>query len=147
MVVLSGPGTIRWGAAHLGTDPQKHTYGDAYEDGSVFVEVSPGDVFVIPSGVTHKSYDPSATHPDSICLTGGGAHRIESDDPRGFVGALQAAGFSMMGAYPRGTSWGWAEGGAHVGRYEDVWGVENPELDPVLGNKGGINTYWNGNRT
>ncbi|KAL4893720.1 hypothetical protein BDV59DRAFT_23271 [Aspergillus ambiguus] len=147
MVVLSAPGTIRWGTADLSNDPQRHTYGSAgedYEDGGLFVEVNVGDIFVIPAGVTHKSFHPTAPDPDAQCLTGGGAHQIESDNPRKTVGELKVSGFSMMGAYPRGMSWGWAEGGAHVGRYETVWSVPNPELDPVLGAEGGINVYWNG---
>lgn len=146
MVVLSGPGTIRWGTADLNDEPRKHTYGSAgndYEDGSLFIEVNAGDLFIIPAGVTHKSFDPTAPNPDPQCLTGGGAHSIESDDPRRFVGELKASGFTMMGAYPRGMSWGWAEGGEHVGRYESVWRVRNAELDPVLGDQGGINTFWN----
>ncbi|KAL1846924.1 hypothetical protein Plec18170_008892 [Paecilomyces lecythidis] len=146
MVVLSGPGTIRWGTADLNDDPQKHTYGISgrdYEGGGVFVNVDAGDLFVIPAGVAHKSFNPKTPNPDPECLTGGEAHRIESDDPRKFVGELKVSGFTMMGAYPQGMSWGWAEGGAHIGRYQSVWDVENPKLDPYFGDKGGINIYWN----
>ncbi|PLB47661.1 hypothetical protein P170DRAFT_409879 [Aspergillus steynii IBT 23096] len=143
MVVLSGPGRIRWGTADLDENPHNHTYGKGSENGALYVDVNAGDLFVIPAGVTHKSFDVNAKIPDPTCLTGGGAHRIEAEDPRTFVGELQVSGFTMMGAYPRGTSWGWAEGGAHVGRYESVWSVRNEDLDPVLGEKGGINDYWN----
>jgi mannose-6-phosphate isomerase-like protein (cupin superfamily) len=55
----------------------------------VFIDVEAGDLFVIPAGVTHKSFDRRAKDLDPTCLTGGGAHKIESDDPRSFVGALQ----------------------------------------------------------
>ncbi|KAL2812323.1 hypothetical protein BJX63DRAFT_421885 [Aspergillus granulosus] len=130
MVVLSGPGTIRWGTADLSDDPQKHTYGTPgtdFEEGSMFIEVEAGDLFVIPTGVAHKSFDVRAVDPD----------------PTAFVGSLQVKGFTMMGAYPRGMSWGWAEGGQHVGAYEDVWRVRNADLDPVLGAEGGINVFWN----
>lgn len=129
-----------------GTEPRKHTYGIAgndYEDGSLFVEVNAGDLFVIPAGVTHKSFDPTAPNPDPQCLIGGGPQSIESDDPRRFVGELKVSGFTMMGAYPRGMSWGWAEGGEHIGRYESVWHVRDAELDPVFEKEGGINTFWN----
>jgi uncharacterized protein YjlB len=146
MVVLSGPGTIRWGTADLTDDPQKHTYGMAgtdFEDGSVFIDVEAGDLLVIPAGVTHKSFDRRAKDLDPTCLSGGEAHKIEADDPRAFVGALQVQGFSMMGAYPRGMSWGWAEGGEHVGAYEVIWRVRNADLDPVFGAEGGINVHWN----
>lgn len=146
MVVLSGPGTIRWGAADLSDDPQKHTYGSAgsdYEDGSFFAEANAGEVWIVPAGVAHKSFNPEAPHPDPHILTGRTAHRIESDDHRKFVGELKVSGFTMMGAYPRGMEWSSVFGGEHVGRYESVWNVQNAELDPVLGDKGGINTYWN----
>ena len=70
MVVLSGPGTIRWGTTDLTDDPQKHTYGTPgthFEDGSVFLEVEAGDLFVIPAGVTHKSFDRRAKDLDPTC--------------------------------------------------------------------------------
>lgn len=143
MVVLSGPGKIRWGTADFGDDRYSHTYGNASEDGGFYVDVNPGDVFVIPSGVAHKSYNPEESNPDSQCLTGDGAHSIQAEDPRKLVGGLELDGFTMMGAYPRGVNWTWAEGGAHVGQYESVWSVPNPDLDPILGDKDGINTYWN----
>jgi mannose-6-phosphate isomerase-like protein (cupin superfamily) len=69
-----------------------HTYGTPgtdFEEGSVFIDVEAGDLFVIPAAVTHKSFDRRAKDLDPMCLTGGGAHKIESDDPRSFVGALQ----------------------------------------------------------
>ncbi|KAJ5741010.1 hypothetical protein N7493_000882 [Penicillium malachiteum] len=147
MVVVSGPGKIRWGTADFGGDPQEHTYGDSSEDGALYYDVNPGDIFVIPAGVAHKSYDPSAPSPDPISLTGGGAHKVASDDPRRFVKELDVSGFTMMGAYPRGMSWEWSEGGAHVGRFESVWNVPTPDLDPFFGATGGINEYWNSEST
>ncbi|RAH48954.1 cupin domain-containing protein [Aspergillus brunneoviolaceus CBS 621.78] len=149
MVVLSGPGRIRWGTADLADDPAKHTYGVAgtdFEEGSVFVDVEAGDLFVIPAGVAHKSYDVATANEEPVAWTGSGAQRIEAADERAFVGELQATGkvkgFTMMGAYPGEATWSWAEGGEHVGRFEEVWGVENAVLDPVFGREGGIHVYW-----
>ncbi|PLB38192.1 cupin domain-containing protein [Aspergillus candidus] len=143
MVVLSGPGRIRWGTADLGDDPEKHTYGTAYEDGALFTDVEAGDLFVIPAGVAHKSYDRNSLISDAQCLTGGDAHRIEAEDPAAFVGKLEVSGFTMMGAYPRGMTWGWSEGGADAAGFEAVWRVKDADLDPVLGARGGIDAYWN----
>ncbi|KAL4920723.1 hypothetical protein BDW62DRAFT_176099 [Aspergillus aurantiobrunneus] len=147
MVVLSGPGTIRWGTADYGDDPQKHTYGGASEEGPLYCEVEPGDLFVIPAGVAHKSYDSRAPNPAPVSLTGGGAHRIVAEDPRKVVSELAVSGFTMMGAYPRGMDWGWAEGGDHVGRYKSVWDVSNPDSDPFFGGDGGIHRYWKHRQT
>ncbi|KAJ5107838.1 hypothetical protein N7456_004513 [Penicillium angulare] len=142
MVVMSGPGRIRWGTADFGDDPERHTYGTASEDGALYTDVEVGDVFVIPAGVTHKSYDFNAPNPDPIQLAGAGGHAIHSDDPAKFVKEVKISGFTMMGVYPRGMTWGWSEGGDHDGKYESVWNVPNPRLDPVLGGDGGINKSW-----
>ncbi|KAL4923315.1 uncharacterized protein BDV17DRAFT_296489 [Aspergillus undulatus] len=78
MVVLSRPGRIRWGTADLSGDPKKHTYGTAgvdFEDGSLYVDVNAGDLFVIPAGCTHKSFDSTSATEEPTCLTGGGAHK------------------------------------------------------------------------
>ncbi|KAL4881824.1 hypothetical protein BJY04DRAFT_217893 [Aspergillus karnatakaensis] len=147
MIVLSGPGTIRFGTADLAADPEKHTYGKPgvdFEDGSTWIDVEAGDLFVIPAGVTHKSYDVREKRQDPTCLSGGGAHRIEAADPREFVRGLQVGGFTMMGAYPGDATWGWAEGGEHIRRFEDVWRVRNPDLDPVFGAERGVNEFWKG---
>lgn len=140
MIVISGPGSIRWGVADLDDDSDKHTYGTAREEGGPLTEVNIGDVFVIPAGVAHKSYDPFTPSPDFRCLTGD-ARGIQADDPRAFVRSLELEGFTMMGAYPRGHSWSWGEGG-DCSDFEAVWNVEVPELDPVVGDVGGIGKYW-----
>lgn len=142
MVVVSGPGAIRWGVADLDDDPEKHTYGGANEKAGLDMVANVGDVFVIPAGVSHKNYNPNTTMPESECLTGD-AHHIESNDQRGLVGELPLVEFTMLGAYPRGFTWTWAEGGEHAGRFDEVWNVATPELDPVVGDKGGITVYWN----
>ncbi|KAJ5263664.1 hypothetical protein N7478_011269 [Penicillium angulare] len=120
MAVLSGPGAIRWGVRDLDDDSGNHTYGGANEEGSLHMQANVCDVFVIPSGITHKIYNPyTATTRDATCLTGD-AHYIESEDPRKLLGELPFTEFIMIGAYPMGSTWTWEEGGDHVGRYESV---------------------------
>lgn len=140
MVVVSGPGKIRWGVADIDEDEEKHTYGDAREEGGLLIDVDVGDLFVIPAGVAHKSYNPSSTNPRINSLAGQG-RGIVSDDPRGLLKELQVQGFCMMGAYPQGENWSWGDGGDSPD-YEAVWKVENPELDPFVGGNGGITKYW-----
>ncbi|KAL5041931.1 hypothetical protein BDW71DRAFT_201003 [Aspergillus fruticulosus] len=149
MVVLSGPGTIRWGVADLG-DPanwKEHTYGDAQETGGLLTEAEAGDVFLVPAGVAHKSFDVGSAQPDAEVLTGKTAHAIDSSDPRERVIEVERqgrlTGFVMMGAYPRGVEWTWGAGGDHVGRFEEVWNVPMPEWDPIAGKgDGGVHRYW-----
>ncbi|KID89482.1 FAD-dependent pyridine nucleotide-disulfide oxidoreductase [Metarhizium guizhouense ARSEF 977] len=141
MAVLSGPGIIRWGVADTDDDGDKHTYGTAHEEGALQTEANAGDVFVIPAGVAHKSFDPQAPEPDAQCLTGG-YHGIDGENPREIVGRVPLSGFTMMGAYPRGCSWSWAEGGDHLARFEAVWNVPLPTLDPVVGGEGGVGAHW-----
>ncbi|KAL6885704.1 hypothetical protein GGI43DRAFT_418933 [Trichoderma evansii] len=143
MVVLSGPGIIRWGVADTDDDWEKHTYGQAYEDGGLQIEANVGDVFVIPAGVAHKSFDPRTSTPDVQSLTGGG-HGIESgdQDPRDAVCFVPLSGFTMMGAYPQGFTWSWSEGGDHLAQFDVVRNVAKPERDPILGNVGGTSTLW-----
>ncbi|KAL4760669.1 cupin domain-containing protein [Aspergillus foveolatus] len=149
MVVLSGRGRIRWGEADFG-DPanwRKHTFGEAHETGGVETEVEAGDIFLVPAGVAHKSFDTDSEQPDAVVLTGETAHAIDSDDPKEKVIELERqgklTGFVMMGAYPRGVEWTWAVGGDHVGRFEEVWNLPTPEWDPVVGKgEGGIHRFW-----
>lgn len=142
MVVVSGPGTIRWGAADLDNDAEKHTYGDAYEQDCLQFDVDVGDVFVIPAGVAHKSFDVRSKDLDVVGLTGGSGHWVEAQDPRRAVGELRLSGFMMMGAYPKGNGWSWGTGGDDLGDFEGVWNLPNPEADPVVGGQGGIGRYW-----
>ncbi|WXC67415.1 hypothetical protein SNK03_013210 [Fusarium graminearum] len=141
MVVVSGPGRIRWGVADLSDDWEEHTYGQAYEDGGLEVEVEVGDLFVIPAGISHKPYDPNATEASFGCLTGD-ARAIASDNARIMVAEVPIEGFCMMGAYPKGFSWTWDEGGDSADDFEAVWRVENAAADPYTGQNGGINKYW-----
>ncbi|KAF5690453.1 hypothetical protein FDENT_3836 [Fusarium denticulatum] len=141
MVVVSGPGRIRWGVADLSDDPQEHTSGTAYEDGGLELEVNVGDLFVIPAGIAHKSFDPSANTASFGCMTGD-ARGIAAENPRIAVAEVPLEGFCMMGAYPRGFSWTWDEGGDSADDFEAVWGVKNPTADPFTGDNGGISKYW-----
>ncbi|RDW78694.1 cupin domain-containing protein [Aspergillus mulundensis] len=152
MVVVSGPGVVRWGVADL-RDPsnwEEHTYGSAFEQGGLEIEVEVGDVFLVPAGVAHKSFDKRSGQHDAVVLTGETAHAIElqeGQDERERVLGVEAEGelhgFVMMGAYPRGMNWTWGAGGDHVGRFEECWSVSNPETDPVVGKgKGGLYRYW-----
>jgi uncharacterized protein YjlB len=142
MAVLSGPGLVRFGVADLVDDWKEHTYGTGFEDGSVLVEAEVGDVFVIPAGVSHKNYDPRAKDMESGFLTGGG-HELDGDGGTEVVKDLQMPStFVMIGSYPQGSGWTWAEGGDHVGRFEEVWNVKLPGQDPLFGDVGGIKDYW-----
>ncbi|CAG7557540.1 unnamed protein product [Fusarium equiseti] len=138
MIVVHGPGKIRWGVADLSDNWEDHTYGQAYEDGCIEVDVEVGDLFVIPAGISHKSYDPDATSASFGCLTGD-ARKIDSNIE---VSEVPLEGFCMMGAYPQGFSWTWDEGGDSKGDFEAVWGVENADADPYTGKDGGIGRYW-----
>ncbi|PKY02693.1 hypothetical protein P168DRAFT_305954 [Aspergillus campestris IBT 28561] len=143
MVVPSGPGRIRWGTTDLDDSPDEHTYGSDSEDGALFTDVEAGDLLIIPAGVAHMSYNRDSPSPEAQYLTGGDAYGIEGEDAAAFVGKLKVSGFTMMGAYPRGKTWGWSEGGADAAGFEAVWRVKNADLDPVLGAQRGIHTNRN----
>lgn len=141
MAVLSGPGTIRWGVADTDDDEEKHTYGEAFEDGGLVVEAEVGDVFLVPAGVAHKSFDPSTPTPNVQSLAGG-LHGIEGEDPSGVVDRVSHSGFMMMGAYPQGLDWSWSEGGEHLAQFDAIWKVPKPDLDPLEGTRGALGVYW-----
>ncbi|KAJ1331982.1 Cupin [Microdochium nivale] len=122
----------------------KQGEGVFFEAGGVELTVHAGDAFVIPAGVAHKSYDvePGAAQ-DATALTGSDFHGVDgAGDSREVVQACKLSGFTMIGAYPGGLNWTWAEGGAHVGDFERIWGIEKPALDPLTGRQGGINELW-----
>ncbi|KAH7030721.1 uncharacterized protein B0I36DRAFT_322315 [Microdochium trichocladiopsis] len=136
----AGSSETQWGGDSAGE-------GVYYEPGGVELTVHAGDAFIIPAGVAHKSYDPE--HPgqgdsaaEAIALTGGGFHGVSGDDTRKAVQDCELSGFTMIGAYPEGKDWTWAEGGAHVGNFEKVWSVGKPKLDPLVGKEGGLNSLW-----
>jgi len=147
MVVLSGSATIRFGVADTDHDDlQASTHGSAYEEGGVEISASAGDVFVLPAGTAHKTFD-TAPPAEFTLLTPGEGHGIETKDGEGVREALekiQLDGFTMIGAYPKdGGEWDFAVGGEDVGKFERVWAVPKPELDPVIGKAGeGICGQW-----
>ena len=105
----------------------------------MLVDAKAGDVFVLPAGTAHKTFD---TYPEKsfTLLTPGTGHGVDiSKDADGggveeVLGKIELEGFTMMGAYPEGSGeWDFRIGGEDVGSFERVWGVRKPERDPVLG--------------
>ena len=143
MAVLSGSATIRFGVADTSPDLDANTAGPAREDGGVEIEARAGDVFLLPAGTAHKTFNTSPQAEFSL-LTPGGARRIAADDVRTTLDNVQLSGFTMIGAYPENNSeWDSLRGGERAGEYEKVWAVARPDLDPVLGkSEDGICGLW-----
>jgi uncharacterized protein YjlB len=178
MVVMSGSATIRFGVADTIRNPQldgygrantedelhASTYGNQHErfthdlntdvkakvkNGVIEIPAKAGDVFVLPAGVAHKTFD-TAPSADFALLTPGDGHHVLSKDARegDIVRALEEVkleGFTMMGSYPadREFEWDFAVGGEDKGREEEVWRVKRPGRDPVLGGaEEGLCTTW-----
>ena len=143
MAVLSGTAIIRFGVADTSEDLNANTYERAWEDGGLELEAAAGDVFVIPAGIAHKTYD---AKPDAEfkLLTPGTGHDIEAGDRdiKDTLAKVQLSGFTMMGAYS-GGDWDFVRGG---GAYEKAWAVPKPEFDPVFGKSPqGLCVTWRGN--
>ncbi|KAI1504302.1 hypothetical protein F5X99DRAFT_371714 [Biscogniauxia marginata] len=143
MVVLTGSATIRFGVADTVDDLEQSTHGSGSEEGGVEIQASAGDVFVIPAGVAHKTYD-AAPQESLALLTPGDGHSLGTQDVTGSLAAIQFNGFTMMGAYPAaGGEWDFAKGGEDVGQFDRVWGVGKPARDPILGEASeGIRGVW-----
>jgi uncharacterized protein YjlB len=140
MAVLSGTATIRFGVADTSDDLDANTHGDAWEKGGVELKAEAGDVFVIPSGVAHKTYN---TKPEAEfrLLTPGEGHGIDADDKREALEKIELSGYTMLGAYAGGV-WDFVKRG---GEFEKVWAVPKPRLDPVFGDKDeGLCKTWRG---
>ena len=152
MAVLSGSATIRFGVADNNNDNESNaTHSDHNDDdgketdgggGGIEIRAHAGDAFLIPAGVSHKTFDPHPT--DTLALlTPGNGHGIAAaaDDgvtsTRDALARVQLSGFTMLGAYPADGVWDFAQGGEHVGAFERVWSVPKPGLDPVVGLDGG----------
>ena len=98
MAVLSGTATIRFGVADTSEDLDESTDGSAWEDGGVALNAEAGDVFVIPAGVAHKTYN---TKPNAKfkLLTPGTGHGIEAQDVKEALVEIELTGYTMLGAY------------------------------------------------
>lgn len=135
MAVLSGSATIRLGAADM---PD----GVSHEDGAIEVAAQAGDIFVLPAGTAHKTFNATPVG-ETRLLTPGNAHGVEADDVHGALANIQLSGFTMIGAYPEGSLWDWSGAGDHIHDYKKVWEVPKPLRDPVLGiSPDGICGLW-----
>lgn len=160
MVVIAGEGaTIRFGVADKGgsesssshpTDGGNGDDTDAHEPGGITLTAHKGDVFIVPAGVAHKTYDPRPGPAPEFaffqCKDENGSVIREEGRARDFFAGVQTGReFMMMGAYPDGDEWDFKVGGEHEGREGEVWGVEVPGRDPVLGDDGeGLVGLWKG---
>lgn len=143
MAVISGQGaTIRFGVADYSSAgfPRR-------EDGGIEIEAKLGDVFVIPAGVSHKTFSPRPEVTDSVFHQPDDVANVSSqgeETRRQFFAKVPVEGkFMMMGAYPYGGRWDFAVGGEHAGKEDEVWNVHVPEKDPVLGtSKEGLRGLW-----
>lgn len=141
MAVLSGTAKIRFGVADLSEDLEQNTYGSAWEDGAITLDANAGDVFIIPAGVAHKTYNcrPEA---EFKLMSPGKAHGIEADNPKQTLSELSLNGYTMMGAY-NGGDWDFVQRG---GIFEKSWVVPKPKYDPVFGlSQQGLVKTWSGN--
>ena len=82
-------------------------------ESGIAVQVSPGDVVIIPAGVGHKLLEASA-------------------------------GFSVVGAYPAGTTADLCRGhrDERVAAIASIAGVVVPDQDPVYGTEGPLKEHW-----
>lgn len=141
MAVLSGSASIRFGVADLSEDLDQNTYGSAWEDGGITLEAEAGDVFIIPAGVAHKTYN-TKPKAEFRLMSPGSGHGIEAHDPRKALSELDLNGYTMMGAY-NGGDWDFVVKG---GMFEKSWVVPKPKYDPVFGDaEQGVVKLWTGN--
>lgn len=137
MAVLSGTATIRFGSGDIlseGVEVDK-------EDGGIEIQADPGDIFVLPAGLAHKTFNP---------IEGSSLHFFDPEKPaeigttkRETLARAPISGFTMIGAYPEGCSWNWANGGDDVGNFSRIWSLPRPPKDPVLGaSDRGLRGLW-----
>ncbi|KIW69462.1 hypothetical protein PV04_05338 [Phialophora macrospora] len=135
MAVLTGTAKIRFGVADTADDMEENTHGRGREEGGIEVEARVGDVFILPAGTAHKTFDTSPVTEFKLLTPGDGHHILtKGSDVRETLANVRLDGFTMVGAYPKGGGvWDFAKGGENEGQYEKVWSVPKPENDPVLG--------------
>jgi uncharacterized protein YjlB len=138
MAVLTGTARIRFGTADTSDDMHANTHGDDHESGGVYVDAEAGDVFILPAGTAHKTFDTSPSAEFKLLTPGDGHHHSLTKgghaDARQTLESIELDGFTMVGAYPKGGGeWDFAKGGEDEGAFEKVWSVPKPERDPVLG--------------
>ncbi|KAI5364849.1 putative rmlC-like cupin domain superfamily, rmlC-like jelly roll protein [Septoria linicola] len=133
MAVLSGTATIRFGVADTSEDLEESTHGKGWESGALELHAKAGDVFVLPAGLAHKTYD--TTPAEFALLTPGRDAKWSSQlpEPAKTLRSIQLDGFTMLGAYPIGSRWDFAIGGKDDGHFQETWSVPKPEKDPVIG--------------
>lgn len=135
MAVLSGEATIRFGVS----DAESNVMVEQQQQPSLLeVRARTGDVFVLPAGVAHKTYDANALSEGAKLLVPGDGHRIVDqegqENAREGLSRVDLEGFTMIGAYPLGSGeWDFNRGGEHQGKYAEIWNIARPEKDPVLG--------------
>lgn len=158
MAVIAGKGaTIRFGVAdseHWSRD----TFGigergNDGERGGLDIHVGLGDVFVIPAGVSHKTFAPIpectelAFHQPEDMAQGKANVDLSEEkelERRAFFADVPVEDhFMQIGAYPYGGVWDFAVGGEHEGKESEVWHVPKPAKDPVLGDsEEGLKGLW-----
>lgn len=143
MAVLTGTATIRFGVADTSKDLDKNTWGGATEKGGIEIAAHAGDVFVIPAGVAHKTFNASPDAPFAM-LTPGKGRGVEAENVRHALENIALSGFTMIGAYPKNCGdWDFSLGGEDVGNFERTWTVPRPDKDPFLGTASeGLCRYW-----
>ena len=129
MAVLSGSATIRFGVADMSSDTGTDT--SLKEGGCIEVTAEVGDVFIIPAGVSHKTFD-AVPASEMKLLTPGDGHHIDAEDLIKALKDIEISGFTMLGAYPQGCVWDFAVDGQHCRRFEEIWSVPKPDSDPVF---------------
>ncbi len=150
-VISGGRAQIRFGVADsaedraqdLGLGTQGADLNAAgREDGGILLDAEVGDVFILPAGVAHKTHNPSP--PTDGIEFHQPPDKNDEQGSREFFGGIPIIGeFMMMGAYPKGADWDFAIGGEHEGHFDQVWDVQVPERDPVLGKSGeGLTALW-----
>ena len=129
MAVLSGTATLRFGAGDILVDGQV----EGKEDGGIEIQAQPGDVFVLPAGLAHKTFNPSPETSRKFFKADEEAYQRSSGAKREALRHVDISGFTMIGAYPNGCQWNWADGGDDIGNFDKIWSIPTPSEDPVLG--------------